>query len=130
MSKKMNQPVKVKEVSSMEKPIVYGQKGAKVRQHFSSMCERLAQSTVCYRNYKFRNAETYFPNEAKMWTVDMYFPYATGGGELLFDEANHESDHALFERKKPILAKLGYRYIVIDKTSKESDLILAVEGIQ
>lgn len=97
------------------------------RKHFPTLAERLAQSTVLVRNYKFHKAEEHFKNEARLWTVDLYFPYAVGG-ELLIDQVSNETEAKECARKKAVLEKMGYRYLILSRTTTEEEALLALEG--
>lgn len=82
------------------------------RKHYASVAERVAESTVSFRNFKFEGAKDAFPNEPALRTVDQYFPYAVGG-ELLVDYPVTKAHDAECGRKAEVLKKLGYRYLVV-----------------
>lgn len=97
------------------------------RKHFASVAERVAQSSVCMRNWRFKGANEAFPSEPTMRFVDQYYPYAVGG-ELLVDVPVTPGDKLECARKAAVLAKLGYRYLIIEKEMDEFDALERLKG--
>jgi hypothetical protein len=103
----------VKEQSDMQMQTQTQDRPARqMRKHYPSVAERIAESEIAYRNFKFTGAEEAFPNEPAMRTVDQYFPYAVGG-ELLVDSPVTERERTNCARKASVLKKLGYRYLIV-----------------
>ncbi len=95
--------------------------------HYSSVAERVAESSVCFRNFKFKGALEAFPSEPTMRTVEQYFPYAVGG-ELLVDSPNNDASRKECARKAIVLAKLGYRYLIVESDMDEFQALEQLEG--
>lgn len=95
-------------------------------QQFRSISEKVAQSNVCVLNWVFPGAREEFPLEPRMRSVKKYFPYAKGG-PLLIDEPQRADEIAQCERRAKILAKLGFRYLIIKAGMNEIDCQFELE---
>ena len=76
------------------------------------VASKLAGHPTSCRNWKFKNADKHFPADPEMRRVDRYFPYAEGG-PLLVDEPISENDVKRCEKKAPIIASEGQRYVFL-----------------
>ena len=92
---------------------------------YQSKADRLAESTIYHRNWKWPNADDYYPLRPGMRLVDKYYPYARGGPLLVDEPEDIELIEACYYKQK-ILQKLGHRYVVLDKNT---DIMNALEQL-
>ncbi len=97
------------------------------RKHYASVAERVAESSIFYRNFKFPGGLTAFPTEPTMRTVDQYYPYAVGG-ELLVDSPTTKGDKENCVRKSVYLKKQGFRYLIIEPEMDEFEAMEQLGG--
>ncbi len=92
----------------------------------------LSKDAFCKINWYYPGGRENFPTNQKLWTVDRYFPYASGG-PLLCDliALPHKLKEA--RMKKPFLEERGFRYVAVkvdgtildldDQTLNESNFL-------
>lgn len=90
------------------------------------LSDRIANSNICTKNFKWKEADIDFPNQPWMRHVDKYYPFAEGG-PLLVDEPQLKHQLQTCDLKKELLRSHGYRYLVL---TKESTLESAAEELQ
>jgi hypothetical protein len=93
---------------------------------FLSVAEKVAQSDVCVLNWMFPGAREAFPLEPKMRSVRRYYPYAKGG-PLLIDEPQRLDEEQACQRKADVLARQGFRYLILKSGMTEVDAIFELE---
>lgn len=101
---------------------------AESKEELKSVAEKLAQSKVSVRNWKFKEAVQTYPHHPDMRFVDRYFPYAQGG-PLLVDEPSDEASTKRCEQKQKTLKALGYRHVVIGRDTKLEQAIKQLSEI-
>lgn len=87
---------------------------------------KIAGSTICNRNWPWKNARTHFQNQPLLVTVDKYYPWAEGGA-LFVDEPVTAEEEKMCEKKAPFLKKEGLRYLVIKREMTEAEARAQVE---
>lgn len=87
---------------------------AELRSQFVTLAEQLAESTLFFRNYKYKGADKEYPDDlhALQRFVTKCFPHAKNG-MLLVDEPKNEREAKLCFEKQIVLKKLGFRHVVI-----------------
>lgn len=93
---------------------------------FVGIAEEVAESKVVLGNWEYDEGEAAFPYEVHFRTVDMCFPFATGG-PLLIDEVDSEDEVELLERKAKVLREAGYRYVIITPSTDLQDANAQIE---
>lgn len=99
----------------------------RIKKHYASVAERVAQSSISFRNYKFHDATKEFPNEPHMRTVEQFFPYAVGG-ELLVDSPSSKVEIAECARKAEVFKRMGYRYLIVEPDMDEHEALYKLEN--
>lgn len=97
------------------------------KKHYATVAERVAQSSVCWRNHKFNGAAEAFPHEPAMRSVDQFYPYALGGA-LHVDQPTTQGEKADCARKAKAMAERGMRYLVIEPDMDESEAVQRLRG--
>lgn len=87
-----------------------------------TIAEKVAGDFLMHVNYMYQGAKEIYPEQPKMWTVDKYFPLASGG-PLFVDEPMRASDLLLCEQKAKGMKELGYRYLILKKDMTELDAL-------
>lgn len=86
------------------------EKGTFNHEQYLGVTAKIAGTTICNRNWKFKNCDKHFPVEPLLRTVDKYYPGAKGG-PLYADEPVTEEDEKDCVRKAKALKSEGLRYI-------------------
>lgn len=102
--------------------------GYKMLKHFPTVAEKLAKSSIYYRNWYYPEGKDTFPYDLRMRYVEKMFPYANGG-ILLVDEPRSEAEFTECENKAKILRELGYRYIIVSEHSEFYELAVELEDL-
>lgn len=97
---------------------------------FHTLAEKIAESTIYIRNYKFPMADQRIPPQVNpdFKFVDKFFPYAKGG-PLYVDEPRDDKDTQLSFEKQRILIHLGMRHLVVEDSSTLIDVITQIERV-
>lgn len=82
-------------------------------QHYPSMAEKVAKSTIYVKNWYIPQAIHEFPFDDRMKRIDKFFPYAVGG-PLLVDEPSDAKEADKCHAKALKAKAWGYRYIVLE----------------
>jgi hypothetical protein len=82
------------------------------RNKLHSMSDKIANSNFYYLNWYYPEGRDEWPQHNNLRYVGKMYPYAEGG-RLLIDEPRHSYEFEACEAKRPVLKKLGYRYLVI-----------------
>lgn len=93
------------------------------RKKFKDLGDKLAQSTIYFRNRSWPNAKDYFDEMTDYCYVDKYYPYAEGGG-LWVDEPRDEIEKKMDYEKHEVMRKLGLRHVVIEENSRLDELLM------
>lgn len=95
-----------------------------LRQRFITLSDQIAESTLFFRNYKYRGADQLFPKDIEFdWrVVTKAYPNAKGG-LLLVDEPRNEYEMLIAYEKQKTLKKQGFRHIVIEGDATLEDLL-------
>lgn len=96
--------------------------------HFPSIAEKLAKSSVYYRNWYYPEGKQKFPYDVEMRCVAKMFPYASVA-PLLVDEPKTEDEFNVCMKKAVILREHGYRYIIVSKDAEFYELVLELEEL-
>jgi hypothetical protein len=114
----------------VDKDIVTAKKRDAYKQlkHFPSVAEKLAKSSIYYRNWYYPEGKISHPHELWMHYVEKMFPYAAGGA-LLVDEPRTEAEFMDCEKKASVLRPLGYRYMIVTEHSEFYDLATELEDL-
>lgn len=95
-------------------------------QEFKTLAEKVAKSTIFYKNYYVHELKEKFSYYDRMKRIDKVFPYADldGRGQktcLYVDEAKTESDVEIFKKKAIIMKGLGFLYCYFDNSDEDGD---------
>jgi len=95
---------------------------AKPVQEFKTLAEKVAKSTICFKNFYPAELRETFKYVDRMKRIDLVFPYAklTEDGPtttLLVDLPATDQEVEICHRKAKILKDAGYKYCVIEKDS-------------
>jgi len=95
---------------------------------FKTLAERVAKSTLYFKNWYVEELRDRFKNFDRMKRIDQVFPYAKLSETkqacmVLFDTPKNESDLEICLRKAPIIRNLGYRYAIIENDSSLFDVL-------
>lgn len=96
------------------------------RKHFPSLADRLAQSSLCIKNWRWPTASQDFARDLRQASVALYYPNAKGG-PLLVDYVHYEEDKKVLAEKSMILKKRGFRYVVLHRDTEESEGLEALD---
>jgi hypothetical protein len=94
------------------------------KKQFTSLADRIAESHLFIRNYKFKEADKLYARNTHIdyRFVSKIYPHAKGG-PLLVDEPRSEHQSIVAYEKQKELKKLGYRHIVIEENSTLYDCL-------
>ena len=106
-----------------EDPQVFFKLPAKKMKTGEPLSDQISGSKICTKNYKWKEATEDFPTEPHLRHVDKYYPFAMQGKGLMIDEPMLADTIKVCERKKKILEKRGYRYLIIKKDTQLSELL-------
>ncbi len=95
---------------------------------FLGLSSKIAESTICNRNWPWKNARIHFIDQPLLRTVDKYYPQAKGG-PLYIDEPLTKEEEKLCEIKRPKMLQEKLRYIVINKEASEHEVRSQLKGI-
>lgn len=100
----------------------------KKMQRIDSLSDQIACSKVCIKNFKWKEATEDFPMTPNARHVDKFYPFAMNGKGLYIDEPQYpDSIKFCEEKKRPILEKRGYRYLVIKKETTLEELLEEIQ---
>ena len=94
---------------------------------FLSLAERLAQSSIYYRNYYFKNNEAFrFKPHHFYHYISKMFPYSRFG-RLFIDEPFDQLELDICFEKRSVLWDQEMLYVIIERDSKLDTLLTQVE---
>lgn len=85
-----------------------------------SLSERIAQHRLYERNKHVGFLKQAHPYRPYLWTIDFYFPYASGGA-LYIDECSLVPDVGESEMKAEIMRKANLRFLILKPKMKYED---------
>ena len=90
----------------------------------NSIYDKIAGDTFYYLNYYYAGGKEKYPHDHQehMRRVSRFYPNAIGGA-ILMDEMRYPGDAADFAEKAKIMKQFGFRYVIIDRSKKESDIL-------
>lgn len=101
---------------------------AKPAHEFESLSDKIARHKFFNRNWISYDLKAEFPRDHRLWHVDKMYPYATDfAGKhkpLLVDEVRTEEDHRECLRKKAVLERHGYRYVILENDTSYEDALI------
>lgn len=77
-----------------------------------SIADRISGNVFHYRNWYYPGGREAFEQDDRLRLVDKMYPFAEGG-QLLVDEPTYPYQIENCERKRAVLKKLGFRYVII-----------------
>lgn len=95
------------------------------RREMVGLCDKIAESNVYFRNWKWPGCMELYPNDPGMRMIDKYYPYAKGG-PLLVDEPTFKDEVEKCYTKQKVLKQRGHRYVIIET---DTDLVMALEQL-
>lgn len=96
-----------------------------VSQQFKLVAEKIAKSTVHYKNWYCPELKNKWRSDDRMKRIDFYYPFAEKG-PLLVDECGSEEEMEKLMTKRNELKKHGYRYIILES---DTDVYTALDSL-
>lgn len=92
-----------------------------------SLGEELAGDSLCMRNYRPIGIEVDFPFEPDMRTVSRLYPHAKDR-PLCVDEVSTEAEAERMERKRAVLRKHGFDFVILTPKTELQAAYLQMKG--
>lgn len=96
------------------------------RNSLIGIAAQIAESNIWFGNWRWPDAQNYYPNETDMRFVDKCYPYAKGGMLLVDEPIDLRQIEKAYEKQK-LLKKLGFRSIVVEPSSTLFEILEMLE---